>query len=442
MVASFILLPLFCSIFGITLDSVYTSSMKSNEQAQLKLQAYALIASTELNNETVWLPEQLPEDKLNQISSGLFAAIFNNDKKTLLWQSPSAINKTLLSSWKPAPLDSGKHNFGEINYQDSKYFFLQYSVTWEINAQTNTSFQFVIFNQQNIFEAQVLAFRKSLWGWLLAIGLSITLAQIVILKWGLKPIQKVSEDLQAIRLGQNYRLTGNYPAELQQMTDSINSLLETEAAQKKRYKESLSDLAHSLKTPLSVMQGSLYELTVENKIVTKSQNEISEQINRINQIINYQLKRSVNTPNNPFANFVSLRPLCEKLISTLNKVYYGRSIEAQIELEPSLTFKGDTDDLLEVLGNLLDNAYKYGNGHVLIKGKRDNNHLIIMIEDNGPGIPKDMHALVLKRGERADTSVSGQGIGLAIVIDIISHYGGSLKLERSSLGGLAVVIEL
>ncbi|MFT6029751.1 MAG: two-component system sensor histidine kinase PhoQ [Oleiphilaceae bacterium] len=450
LIASLILLPLFCGILGFSLDKAFSESLKSNEKAQLLLQAYALIASAELNNNELWLPEQLTEDKLNQVSSGLFAVIYSDKDGKAVWISPSGKNSSITQNWPPEALPSGDQLFTELDHHDEKLFSFQYSVTWETSDKENLTFQFGIFNNQQTFNEQVLTYQRSLWGWLGAIAISIIILQTLILKWGLRPIRIVAEDLRSVQDGQTTQLKGHYPIELIEMTSSINALLATEAEQRTRYKDSLSNLAHSLKTPLAIMQGSLYELRnsdfEENnsRDINKSsaRKELSEQIKRIDQIISYQLKRSVVAPNNPFSTMINVRHQCERVITALKKVYVENHTFVELEVEKNIFFRGDENDLVEVLGNLLDNAFKYGNEHILIRAKQIREHnLNLAIEDNGSGISEELKNKVLERGERADTSQQGQGIGLATVTDIVSHYSGSLKLENSKLGGLAVIIE-
>lgn len=455
LIANLILLPLFCGALGLSLDKAFSDSLKSNEQAQLLLHAYALIASAELIDDELWLPNQLSEDKFNQVSSGLSAFVYSNNANKIIWASPSAKNSTIAQSWTPQFLASGRSIFTEPEINEETLFFLQYSVTWENLHQENQTFQIGIFNSQQSYHEQIYIYQKTLWGWLGAITFSMIVLQILILKWGLKPINIVANDLRDIQTGHTEKLTGKYPVELTDMTSSINTLLSTEAEQRLRYKESLSNLAHSLKTPLAIMQGCLYELGHRDNKHKESdsndfnlndkssaENELSEQINRIDQIISYQLKRSVASPKNPFANVINIREQCKKVVTALNKVYRENITVCDINIEADVTFRGDVDDLLEVLGNILDNAFKYGKGHILISASQlSNDKVKIIFEDNGNGVSEALKNKVLQRGERADTSQKGQGIGLATVTDIVSHYGGSLALDKSSFGGLAVIIE-
>ncbi len=450
LIASLIFLPLFCGLLGLSLDRAFSTSLRSGAQAQLKLQAYALIAAAELNQQQLWLPEQLTEDRLNQPSSDLFAVVFASSQTRPIWRSPSAINRPLPRNWIPSPLSAGQFYFGEIansegHNNQEQLFYLQYSVYWEDDAGNEYPFQFVIFETQATISQQISSYRKSLWGWLAAIALSITVIQVLLLRWGLKPVRQVTDDLERIQTGQLSRLDGRYPAELEAMTRGINTLLNNEAQQRARYQNTLSDLAHSLKTPLAIMQGSLQSTEARDASSnnTEGLKEIEEQINRVDQIIGYQLKRAISAPANPFALAIPVQEYCEKVISALQKVYRDKQVGVEFICTDSPRFRGDKGDLMEILGNLLDNAFKYGNGEVRITALPVTpSGLSLTIEDNGPGIATTQRTQLLQRGERADTSQPGQGIGLAVVTDIVSSYRGSIELTRSPMGGLSVILQL
>jgi len=437
LIASLVLLPLFCGLLGFSLDRAFTQSLRASLQTQLTLQVYTLIAAADFDQQKLWFPEQLTDDRLNQPSSELFAVVFSINKDEPVWKSPSAINQTIPDSWQRQNLKTGQSDFSEINSTQGDLFYLQYNVFWEDDTSVEHPFQFVVFESQSKTRKQISSYRQSLWGWLTAIALSITIIQILILKWGLKPIHDVTADLKYVQQGQFPRLDGSYPSELKEMTDSINTLLSNEVQQRTRYKNTMSDLAHSLKTPLAIMQGSLHEPGTIDTI------EIKQQINRIDQIISYQLKRAISAPTNLFSSEYPIKENCEKIISALQKVYRDKSVNVTMDIPEKITFKGDKGDLLEILGNLLDNAFKYGEGEVRISGKySDPGGISICIEDNGHGITEVNRRKVLQRGERADTSLPGQGIGLSVVTDIVSSYRGSIKLSSSSLGGLAVTLKL
>ena len=443
LIASLVLLPLFCGLLGFSLDRAFTQSLRSSLQTQLTLQVYTLIAAAELDGTRLWFPEQLTDDRLNQPSSELFAAVFSSGKAEPVWKSPSAINRAIPQTWQRQKLNSGQSSFNEINDTtdtNNGLFYLQYNVYWEDNTGIEHPFQVVVFESQSKTKKQISSYRQSLWGWLSAIAISITMIQILILKWGLKPIHNVTRDLKHVQQGQYPSLEGNYPSELNDMASSINTLLSNEAEQRTRYKNTLSDLAHSLKTPLAIMQGSLNETNTTHKTDTA---EIQKQISHIDQIINYQLKRAISAPANPFASEIPIKEHCEKVVAALQKVYKEKQVNASINISETLSFKGDKGDLLEVLGNLLDNAFKYGEGDVRISGAQiEANGVSVCIEDNGQGINEENKKRILLRGERADTFLPGQGIGLSVVTDIISSYRGSVELASSPMGGLAITVTL
>ena len=435
--ATLVLLPLFCGLLSFSLDKAFTSSVYTSQQAQLTLQTYSLIASAELEGAQLWLPQQFSEDRLNQASSDLFAVVMSSTSKKSIWRSNSAVDLSLPKAWHLARLEPGESEFGEVNDEQGSLFYFQYHVVWEGEQGVEYPFQFVVFERTDKLKQAITAYRQNLWLWLGLIAASMVLLQVFILRWGLKPIQEVANDLTDIQLGKQNLLDGDYPIELLDMTTSINTLISHEALQRQRYKNTLDNLAHSLKTPLSIMQGGLKsnkEIQVE---------EFEEQINRIDQIVSYQLSRAVSIPQNPLSASVSIRDNCEKVIAALHKVYRYKAVNVTMEISELAVFYGDKGDLLEILGNLLDNAFKYGNGEIQIIGERiEEKGFSLVIEDNGSGIDEQHRAKLLQRGQRADTLQPGQGIGLAVVTDIVSSYRGSIELSASELGGVAVSVSI
>jgi len=171
---------------------------------------------------------------------------------------------------------------------------------------------------------------------------------------------------------------------------------------------------------------------------------VAEQVERMRQIVDYQLQRAATSGRTTLAKPVALRPTVQRLTVSLDKVYADRGIQCEIVIDDAVGFAGDQGDLMEALGNVLDNAYKWARGRVYVSASRDTAAgLVVKVEDDGPGVPAAQRTAVLQRGVRADEAVSGQGIGLAVVQDILRAYGGSLELETSErLGGARVVMHL
>lgn len=296
-------------------------------------------------------------------------------------------------------------------------------------------------NRNTSYNEDVHNFRFLLaYGFVVVIATYLLLLAIFLRLWGLKPMRKVSEELELVKIGKEKQLAGKYPKEILSLTDSINQLIISERARQERFRNSLGDLAHSLKTPLAVlvssseadMQGEDWKINVK------------EQVERMRQIIGYQLERAASSPHMTLAGPVSVLKVVQRLSNTLQKVYADKKVNSNFAIASQVVFIGDEGDLLEMLGNLMENAYKWSENRVYISARNIDNDadskLEVTIEDDGPGVPEDKLEHVLKRGYRADETVSGQGIGLAVVKEIIHAYSGQLAVERSNLGGAKFII--
>jgi two-component system sensor histidine kinase PhoQ len=211
-----------------------------------------------------------------------------------------------------------------------------------------------------------------------------------------------------------------------------------------RYRDALGDLAHSLKTPLAVLRGAIEKQNsdADSEIGAVAQ----EQIDRMTRIIEYQLKRAAASGRTHLTPPVSVAEKSRQVAAALAKVYAEKQVDCRIMVEDDVVFHGDEGDLLEILGNLLDNAFKWCRSRVELSARTvleplgTSSHLELRVDDDGPGIAEDVAERVTRRGERTDSSVPGHGLGLAIVDSIVRTYLGQLVIERSPLGGAAIVI--
>jgi len=171
-----------------------------------------------------------------------------------------------------------------------------------------------------------------------------------------------------------------------------------------------------------------------------------DQIERMNQIVTYQLQRAVQADNSlSIARRVNVAETTDQVIEALQKVYADKQMFVHREIDKHAQFIGDKRDLMELLGNVLDNAYKYGRSELIVRIKREatlTDGVVIQVEDDGQGIPNEQVVYVLQRGARADTLMQGQGIGLAVVADIVDSYGGDVSVTTSVLGGASVMLTL
>lgn len=271
-------------------------------------------------------------------------------------------------------------------------------------------------------------------GFFAVMAVYLLLFTVFLRLWGLLPMRKVSEELDNIKAGAAEKLTGLYPEEISGLTESINRLIISERAQQQRYRNSLGDLAHSLKTPLTVLVGAAQQEGLPGTF----KQDMEDQVLRMRQIIDYQLQRAA-AGRVTLAAPVHVGKSVQRLANTLFKAYAEKSVHYNQEVESGVVFLGDEGDFLEMLGNLMENAFKWCNGEVTVKAfhhsGNDDFKIAVEIHDDGPGVPEDKIESVLKRGFKADEGVSGQGIGLSIVKEIIHAYNGKLEIARSTLGG-------
>ncbi len=288
-------------------------------------------------------------------------------------------------------------------------------------------------------------FRRALWGYLGAVGAVLLLFQVGVLRWSLRPLRRVIDELKRVQRGIATRMSERHPRELEPLTESINAFIESERENLERQRNILADLAHSLKTPLAVLRTRLDSGAGDAELRA----ELSEQLRRMNDLVGYQLSRAASGGHKLFAAPLAIEPNAEEIVRGLEKVYASKGVLCEFEIEPDARFYGEKGDLQELLGNLLENAFKWARSRVLLTvriGASATNRrpgLMLMVEDDGPGIPEEKIALVLQRGVRGDERVQGHGIGLAIVQDIVRSYRGELQVGHSAeLGGARFAVTL
>jgi len=448
-IAASLVLAIFLALTGIALDQAFRDSARAARQERLQGQLYLLIGAAEVDEHgKLSMPEQLSEPRFGQPGSGLYATIAQQQGKEI-WRSTSSLNIGIPSTPPVAP---GKSSFSRQSDTTGVPFFIyRMGVNWT-EAGRSFVFTFSVAEDLAAFNTQLAHYRRSLWGWLAAMASLLLLAQVILLRWGLRPLRRVAAEVRAIEDGEKEQLGGDYPRELRALTENLNGLLQRERAQQKRYRDALGDLAHSLKTPLAIMRGALSEqargVLLEQPPgalanATTLADTVEEETGKMQRIVDYQLQRAATAgPSSRLVAPVEIRPVAEKIIAALAKVYHDKGVSVAVEVPGSLAFRCDQGDLLELLGNLLDNAHKWCTGRVKLSARGETGKLTLVVEDDGPGIPAREIERILQRGARADQSTPGQGIGLAVVASIVQAYDGEIGIGASPLGGAAITISL
>lgn len=292
-------------------------------------------------------------------------------------------------------------------------------------------------------EADIAAFNATLAWSLGGLGLGLVLAVLIQVHYGLRPLRRIRAALADIRAGRAERLEGAFPAELTPLADELNGLLEHTAEVLSRARTHVGNLAHALKTPLTVLGneadaagGALAETVRRQTTVMRRQ-------------VDHHLSRARAAGQaRVLGARTDLKPVLAAIARTLEKIYAERGVSVGLDGGAGLSFRGERHDLEEMLGNLVDNACKWGRSRVRIRTEavaatgRGGMRVRIVVEDDGPGVPADARAALFGRGKRLDEAVPGSGLGLAIVHDIAGLYGGEVGLAESPLGGLQVTLTL
>lgn len=444
LVATLVLLVFLAVLSGV-LERAYRTSLDEAKARELQVHIYTLLAVAEPDGDTLQLPLNLTEQRFNQPDSGLIGAVMDA-RGRVIWRSQSALSLPNFSALPlPLPLRQGQKVFAEVTLPDldTPYTSYRQGIAWGLDNELQ--FTFVILEDAAPLYAQVKQFSGTLWRWLGIGALALMAVQLLVLRWGLAPLREVARALKEMQQGGSDTLQGSFPRELVPLTDNLNLLIENERRQREKTRHTLGDLAHSLKTPLAVLKG------LDTKVdPDAAQLALAEQVQRMDGIISYQLKRAVASSPKSILRGVKVQPLAEKILSALDKVYRGKSVDAELLCDESVLFYGDEGDLMEMLGNLLDNGYKYGGGRLLVWATNtpDQRGLEILVSDNGPGLSESEWRQVIQRGVRADQQQQGQGIGLAVVVDIVESYHGEIvtvppgERGEADLGGLTLRITL
>jgi len=255
----------------------------------------------------------------------------------------------------------------------------------------------------------------------------------------------VINELTKVQRGETERMSERHPRELEPLTDSINAFIESERENLERQRNTLADLAHSLKTPIAVLRTQMDSGSSDGAL----REELDVQLQRMNNLVSYQLARAAASGHKLFSAPLPIEPNAEEIVRGLEKVYAGKGVLCEFDIDETSRFHGEPGDLQELLGNLLENAFKWATRRVLLTAQplpAPNTRrpgLLLAVDDDGPGIAPEDIAKVLQRGVRGDERVQGHGIGLSIVQDLIKDYRGELLVARSSeLGGARFEVRL
>ncbi|SEN38998.1 two-component system, OmpR family, sensor histidine kinase PhoQ [Pseudomonas sp. ok272] len=414
------------------MQGAFSLALQDSIEQRLASDVTTLISAARIENGRLVMPSQLPDERFNLTDSRLLGYIYDREGR-LVWRSRATKDESI--NYKPR-YDGRGNEFARTREDGTGKEFFVYDVEVKLLGGKNAAFSIVALQPVREYQQTLEGLRENLY---LGFGAALVVLLALLwvgLTWGLRALKRLSQELDQIESGALESLSEEHPRELLRLTGSLNRLLRSEREQRRRYRDSLDDLAHSLKTPLTVLQG-VSEDMAQRPDEREQAWVLQSQIERMSQQISYQLQRASLRKSGLVRHQVRLRPVLTSLCITLDKVYRDKRVKTSFDLPEPCHVPIEQGALLEMLGNLLENAYRLCLSEVRISLRQTVAGVELCVEDDGPGVPPDQRARILQRGERLDRQHPGQGIGLAVVKDIIESYGAQLTLGDSALGGAA-----
>ncbi len=309
-----------------------------------------------------------------------------------------------------------------------------------ISHASGPSLAVLVAGDADAMAGEIAQFRFVVFSTLAIFAVILAAGMAGLVRFGLRPLREVRGALKLVEQGERASLEGEYPEEITPLVNDLNTLLRSNREIVERSRTHVGNLAHSLKTPIAVL---LNEANGEDPLAVK----MREQASIMKDQIHHHLDRArMAAQTNVIGAVTPVAPVIEGILRVMRKVHDGRGITIKEDIAPDLRFRGEKQDLEEIVGNLVDNACKWASGRVVILARSDmasgEPRLHLTIDDDGPGLPGESRQRALRRGARLDESKPGSGLGLSIVFELVELYGGSVSLDDATAGGLSAQVYL
>ncbi len=429
-------LLVFLGVMGVGLNRAFERSVLSSAEDALRSQVLLLISAIDVIESNIVAPYVLPEPRLQQPDSNLYAQIYTKAQNStgtgivtenVVWRSPSLLERTLPSK------NSGLGDFEfypSQPWQGSRVNTTTLAVEWE-TEQGTVPFVVQVAETDSVYTRRLARYQRQVGIWLVFFGGALIILLLGILGWSLKPLERVRRQVGEIEEGKRQRFDQDYPTEVNRLTQNLNQLLNFEEQRIERQKEVLGNLAHSLKTPIAVLKGLPYSDAVKA--------DSDEQLVTMQNIIDYQLQSASAVGRRRFSKALDIIESSQQIVRSLDKLHAGKGLKTVLNIAPDTVFFGDQGDWMEVLGNLCDNAFKWSKSRVKVdisqveqgEAASHKKPIRIVVQDDGPGIDDALRDIILQRGVRLDSQTPGHGLGMHIVKGVVEAYAGSIDIQDS-----------
>jgi signal transduction histidine kinase len=424
---------------GAVLSNAFRMAAQNNFDTALQADMDGLIAAAEPDpNGGVLLADRFLNHNFDRVYSGLYYQIKQGNgsgqiSRSLFDKEINPVNQT-----SKAALTWGS----AVGPENQRLRVVSRKVDLTPDDNKQDSYTFLVAGDMADVDRQTSEFDTTLFWSFLLLGLGLIGAILVQVKIGLLPLRQVSEALTRIRDGKARRLDGRFPTEIAPLAGELNSLIQHSEEVVGRARTHVSNLAHFLKTPLSVLAAEA-EAHEKDASAGALAEMVKRQVFSMRRQVDHYLSRARAAGSlDVLGNRTQVAAVMDDLSRVIARIHAARGITIDAQCADELYFRGERQDLEEMLGNLIDNACKWARSRVRVRGEKAGGRLFLTVEDDGPGLSAEQRSQVGERGERLDESVPGSGLGLAIVRDISKLYGGFFALDESSLGGLLARLEL
>ncbi|MGI9365317.1 MAG: ATP-binding protein [Rhizobiaceae bacterium] len=430
-------------VTGLILSTVFRTNTQRDFERLLQAHAYNLMGAIDVSQEGSLSGEpDLGDSRFGTPFSGWYwsVATADNPSKPLIHSLSIPGDALDIPPTNEQPFDNEFRRLTLVT--DAQGNSIRQLEAQLFVGEGTTLYQVLVAGNSSDIEEAVHEFNKTLLLFFLLFGIGTIVATFFVIRIGLQPLSAATEALHKVREGQADMLEGTYPTEIQPLAAEINALIATNRSIVERARTKVGNLAHAVKTPLAVILNEVRPGKDEKSALIADQAELMK-----SQVQTYLDRARITAQRNTIVARTQVRPVLAKMLRVMERLAPNITFVLK-DGEADPVFRGEQQDLEEILGNLLENASRFARHKVVIsiqdegEGESATSSMTILIEDDGPGLMATERDDALKRGMRLDESQPGSGLGLSIVRDIAGEYGGSFRLDDSALGGLMAVIVL
>jgi signal transduction histidine kinase len=429
---------------GLLLGALFQQALERNFDARLQAVMDGLLANVTLKTDgTPELTDPIADTRFALAESGWYWQVEPPEESDAVSLVSQSLLNTVLDVPDAAKATATATGSARFSLRDRKAQQLR-AIRQEFKLfGSEKPYAFVVAGNFDELSSEVRSFQRTLYTILGLLGLGLLGAILFQVRYGLRPMKDMEHKLNDIRAGKAELLEGNFPTEMQPVANELNLLIQSNKEILDRARMQVGNLAHALKTPISVLTNEARENS--SPLAGKLREQLDVMLTQVNLYLDRaRLAARART----IGASCEVEPVLQAMARTLLRVHRDKGLDISVDAASGVKFRGERQDLEEMVGNLMDNASKWAETKVkasleLMPPAADGRAwLAIMIDDDGPGIPEDKRAQAMKRGQRLDETKPGSGLGLHIVSETADMHGGKLELETSPLGGLRAVLRL